>query len=72
MSKEKETFETSARQLEKIVSELNQGNLDLDVALQKFREGADLIKICRKELESAENEFKKIKADLEPNSNDSE
>lgn len=65
MSKERENFENTVKNLEKIVEELNQGNLDLDLSLQKFREGVDLIKICRKELETTENEFKKIKADLE-------
>ena len=65
MSKEKENFETSLKKLEKILEELQDGNLELDLMLEKFREGAELIKSCKNELNRAENEFKKIKESIE-------
>ena len=67
MSKEKENFENAIHKLEKLVEELNQGNLDLDSTLNKFKDGVALVKACREDLNRVENEFKKIKADLELN-----
>lgn len=65
MSKEKENFEISLKKLEKILEELQGGSLDLDLMLEKFKEGAELIKSCKGELTRAENEFKKIKESIE-------
>lgn len=67
MSKEKENFETAIQKLEKLIEELNQGNSDLDSTLNKFKDGVALIKNCREDLSRVENEFKKIKAELELN-----
>lgn len=65
MSKERENFESALKKLESIVNDLMNGKDDLDSTLNKFKEGAILIKTCKNELAHAENEFKKIKADLE-------
>ena len=37
----------------------------LGSVVQKFREGVELIKFCRGELKGAENEFQKLKKELE-------
>jgi exodeoxyribonuclease VII small subunit len=46
-------FEEGLKKLEKIVSDLEDGNLSLDDALGKYEEGIKLSKICAKKLEVA-------------------
>lgn len=47
-------FEDSLQRLEKIVDELEKGNVPLEHALKLFEEGMQLSTACRKELEEAE------------------
>ena len=47
-------FEESLQRLEKIVAELEKGDVPLDRALELFDEGMKLSGSCRKELEEAE------------------
>jgi exodeoxyribonuclease VII small subunit len=47
-------FEESLQRLEKIVAELEKGDVPLDHALKLFDEGMQLSGACRKELEEAE------------------
>lgn len=47
-------FENSLERLEKIVDELEKGNVPLEQALKLFEEGMQLSGSCRKELEEAE------------------
>jgi len=47
-------FEDSLQQLEKIVEQLERGDLPLEDALKLFEEGMRLSSFCRRELESAE------------------
>ena len=47
-------FEESLERLEKIVDELEKGNVPLEQALKLFEEGMQLSSSCRKELEEAE------------------
>lgn len=47
-------FEDSLQRLEKIVDELEKGDLPLEKALNLFEEGIQLSNSCRKELETAE------------------
>jgi exodeoxyribonuclease VII small subunit len=47
-------FEECLERLEKIVAELEKGNVSLDHALELFDEGMKLSSSCRKELEEAE------------------
>jgi len=47
-------FEESLQRLEKIVDELEKGDLPLEKALGLFEEGIALSASCRKELEAAE------------------
>ncbi len=56
--------ETLAR-LEQIIQELNDKDLDVESGLAKFKEGAELIKLSHSKFKQAENEFQKIKAELE-------
>ena len=47
-------FEESLQRLEKIVTELEKGDVSLDHTLELFDEGMKLSSSCRKELEEAE------------------
>jgi exodeoxyribonuclease VII small subunit len=49
-----ESFEASLDELEKVVKELEGGDLSLERALQLFERGVGLSDVCRKQLEEAE------------------
>ncbi len=51
-------FETSLKELETIVRELESGEVNLDESLKKFERGIDLYKKCRLTLEGAEKKIK--------------
>ena len=51
--------------LQKIVADLGKKDVDIDAGLEKFREGVGLIKYCRELLKKSENEFKKLREELE-------
>lgn len=42
-----------------------QEEVDVEVGLDKVREGAELIKACKKRLSEVENEFQEIQRDIE-------
>ena len=55
MKKEEElNFETALKRLEKIVSELESGELSLDDSLKKYEEGKKLSELCSRKLEAAQ------------------
>lgn len=60
MKKNEETpsLEEALNKLEKIVQDLELGQLSLDKSMDKFEEGVNLYKICRKSLESADKKIK--------------
>ena len=47
-------FEKALNRLEKIVEELESGELTLDEALKKYEEGIKLTRLCTKKLETAQ------------------
>jgi len=51
-------FETSLKELEKIVRDLESGEINLDDSIKKFEEGIELYKNCRLTLNSAEKRIK--------------
>ncbi|MBW2437838.1 MAG: exodeoxyribonuclease VII small subunit [Desulfobacterales bacterium] len=48
------TFEQSMKQLEKIVQELEDGDLPLEKAIKKFEEGIKLTRFCSAKLDETE------------------
>lgn len=62
----KSNFEDNMDTLEKIVTELEKGNLNLDESISKFEEGIKISKECNRILEDAE---KKITILLEKDGN---
>ena len=61
MSEKKEqTFEDTVKSLEKIVGELESGELDLDKSIVKYTEAMKLIEYCEKKLNSATKTINKL------------
>jgi len=50
-------FEESMKRLEKIVEELELGDLTLDDSFEKFKEGMDLSTFCSKKLDEIEKKI---------------
>ena len=65
-------FEDALKKLEKIVSELEGGELSLDESLKRYEEGVKLSRILSKELDAAKKKVEVLvkkddgKFDLEP------
>lgn len=59
MAEKKQTFEESMERLERIVEEMEGGELDLEQMISRFEEGQKLIKSCTKKLNEVE---KKVEA----------
>jgi len=51
------TFEQSLKQLERIVQELEDGDLPLEKAIRKFEEGVELTKFCSQKLDETEKKI---------------
>ena len=54
------TFEEKLTKLEEIISELEQGNIDLDDAINKYTEAMKIAKECSKKLDDATKAVNKI------------
>jgi exodeoxyribonuclease VII small subunit len=65
MSKTKESFEESLNSLEKIVTDLESQELDLEKSLEMFEKGVGLYKDCKKHLEKVEKKVAKLTETLE-------
>ena len=53
----KKSFEEQIAELEKIINELENGNLNLDDSVEKFEEGMKISKECNKMLENVEKKI---------------
>ncbi len=58
--KKEQTFEDAVKSLEKIVGELESGDLDLDKSITKYTEAMKLIELCEKKLNSATKTINKL------------
>ena len=66
MTNQEQNFGTLMRQLQTIVDWYDQQQeLDIEEGLAKARQAADLIRRCSRRLGQLENEFVKIKAELD-------
>ena len=64
-------FEEALKKLEKIVSDLEAGNMPLEESLSKYEEGIKLSKICARQLEAAKSKVELLmksgnKFDIKP------
>jgi len=53
----KKTFEQAMQELEKIVEELEAGDLPLEKAMNKFEEGIQLTRFCTNKLDETEKKI---------------
>ncbi len=60
MAKEEVKFEEKLSELEKMVSELERGDVDLDEAIDKYTKAMKLAKECSEKLKNAEENVNKI------------
>ena len=57
------TFEQALEKLETIVSAIEQGKVSLEESIDKYAEGIELIKQCRKILDTAEKKIQLLSRD---------
>lgn len=50
-------FEEALKKLEKIVEDLEKGDLSLDEALKRYQEGIELSRLCSQRLETAKKKI---------------
>jgi exodeoxyribonuclease VII small subunit len=62
---EEASFEANLQQLEEIVSQLEQGDLPLDEALELYEKGVNAYRNCHEKLKSAETKVTKLVETLE-------
>lgn len=62
MAEKKINFARSFEELEKIVKELESGQIDLDEGLKKYERGLELASVCQNKLKEVENKVQLIKA----------
>jgi len=55
-----ESFEEGLEKIEEIISSLEDADVPLRQRIEKFKEGAELLKFCDKELKEAEMSIQKI------------
>lgn len=60
MTKKEKPFDESLKELEEIVEKLEQGDIPLEEALDKFQEGISLSRDLKKKLKNAEDTLAKI------------
>ena len=53
-------FENAIQRLEKIVDDLEKGELDIDKSLEIFEEGIKMSRVCSKKLNEAEAKIEKL------------
>ena len=63
MEKMDNSFEKDLEKLEKIVNDLENGDVELDQAISKFEEAMKLAKSCDEKLKNAEDAISKIVKD---------
>lgn len=57
---ETSSFETSLARLEKLVAEMEEGQLSLDQMIAHFEEGSALVEVCGKKLNEVERRIEKL------------
>ena len=67
MAKKKESFENSLGELEKIVRQLEDGDLSLEESLELFETGVRLSRECRERLNQAERRIEILSEDADGN-----
>ena len=65
MRKNKLTYTSASTELEKIVEEIESGEIDVDVLTVKVKRASELIKFCKDSLRNTQKEVEKTLIDIE-------
>lgn len=65
MAEKKETYKEAIEKLRKIVVDIENGELDVDILSVKVKEATRLVKLCKDKLYKVDEEVKKILEELE-------
>ena len=63
--KKKLTYSQAIGELEKIINEIEAESVDVDVLAEKVKRATYLIKFCKSNLRTTEEEVKKVLSDIE-------
>jgi exodeoxyribonuclease VII small subunit len=69
MKAKKETYKAAVEELEKIVEEIENESIDVDILAEKVKRASYLIKLCKNNLKATDDEVKGILIDLEKENN---
>lgn len=64
MPKKMETYSEAVEKLRKIVADMENGELDVDVLSEKVKEATRLIQLCKEKLYKVDEEVKKVLEEL--------
>ncbi len=65
MSDKKETYREAIEEIDRIVTDIESENIDVDVLIEKAKRAAYLIKLCKSKLKATEDEVKGVLSELE-------
>lgn len=65
MAKKTESYQDAVCKLRQIVSEIENGDLDVDLLSEKVREATRLIKFCKEKLYKVEEDVKSVLEELD-------
>ena len=69
MKAKKEPYKAAVGELEKIVEEIENESIDVDILAEKVKRASYLINLCKNKLKSTDDEVKGILTDLEKEDN---
>ena len=65
MTEKKPTFNKAVEELEKILDQIESGNLDVDELTGKVKRASELLRLCQSKLRDTEEEIDKIIEEME-------
>lgn len=65
MAKKEESYKEAMEQLRRIVAEIENGEMDVDILSEKVKEATRLIQLCKDKLYKADEEVKKVLEELD-------
>ncbi len=65
MAKKEETYKEAMEQLRRIVADIENGEMDVDLLSEKVKEATRLIQLCKDKLYKADEEVKKVLEELD-------
>lgn len=65
-SEQARTYSGAVEDLERILAEIEDDHIDVDVLAARVREAAELLRFCRQRIDAARVDIEQVMADLEP------